>query len=362
MPSNPPIPTVAIVGAGPAGCAAAIHAARAALPTVLMTGGGRRTPGCGGWIGPAAIEMLAALGISPPASVVFRGITLHSLDFRHHAVVRDDALHGAIPDGAWPAAPLLDAVRAAGVDLRTGPALRAASLRERDVLLTRDDGGELSASQLIIADGRGSDASRLIGLPPPAAGASAAFCTWEQRSSAASLDVCLGGRRTSITATIARSPNQVRVLLLSRDPEAPAARALASLLGAAASAGVVAPPPSAADAVVEFRVGGALDTETHVAKRCLRIGAAGGFASAFSGDGLHAALCSGRIAAEVLKAAAHAPLPQDELARFDSAWRVELADAMREPRTDLSLLTPMLFSNAQMSARVARAFLLGASI
>jgi hypothetical protein len=44
---------------------------------------------------------------------------------------------------------------------------------------------------------------------------------------------------------------------------------------------------------------------------------------------------------------------------FGSAWRRDLADYLRLPNTDLALLMPLVFNNAQMSGRLARAFLLG---
>jgi flavin-dependent dehydrogenase len=105
--------------------------------------------------------------------------------------------------------------------------------------------------------------------------------------------------------------------------------------------------------------GVALDMDTHVGKRCLLIGEAGGFVAAFSHEEIYPAMCSGWIAAESALGALRAPVLQDELASFGAAWRGRLADYLRMPNTDLSLLVPLVFNNAQMSRRVARAFLLG---
>jgi flavin-dependent dehydrogenase len=105
--------------------------------------------------------------------------------------------------------------------------------------------------------------------------------------------------------------------------------------------------------------GAALDFESHVGKRCLLVGDAGGFVSAFSNEGLYPALRSGWRAAEVAAAALRAPLLQDELAGFGNVWRSDLAEYLRMPNTDLGLLLPMVFTNAQMSRRIARAFFLG---
>ena len=99
--------------------------------------------------------------------------------------------------------------------------------------------------------------------------------------------------------------------------------------------------------------------ESHVGKRCLLVGDAGGFVTSFSHEGIYPALRSGELAAETVAAALRAPVLQDELASFSTLWRSELAGYLRMPNTDLGLLMPMVFNNPQMSRRVARAFLLG---
>jgi len=53
---------------------------------------------------------------------------------------------------------------------------------------------------------------------------------------------------------------------------------------------------------------------------------------------------------------------QDELASFGTAWRTQLAEYLRMPQTDFSLLMPLVFGAKPMSRRVARAFLLGEPI
>jgi len=68
---------------------------------------------------------------------------------------------------------------------------------------------------------------------------------------------------------------------------------------------------------------------------------------------------SGWKAAEAADRALKAPVLQDELHSFSSAWRRDLADYLRLPNTDLALLMPLVFNNSQMSGRLARAFLLG---
>jgi flavin-dependent dehydrogenase len=102
-----------------------------------------------------------------------------------------------------------------------------------------------------------------------------------------------------------------------------------------------------------------LELELHVGKRCLVVGDAGGFLASFSHEGLYPAIRSGQLAVEAVVRALEADVLQDELATFGAAWRAELAAYLQMPNTDLGLLLPMVFGNAEVSRRVARAFLLG---
>jgi len=137
---------------------------------------------------------------------------------------------------------------------------------------------------------------------------------------------------------------------------------LQALLAAARAAGLLSATQPLAVSQTVCLAGSALEMESHVGKRCLLIGDAGGFVSAFSHDGLYPALRSGELAAETVAAALRARVLQDELATFSTVWRSELAEYLRMPNTDLGLLMPMVFSNPQMSRRIARAFLLGQTL
>ncbi|NUQ51003.1 MAG: hypothetical protein HUU27_13925, partial [Phycisphaerae bacterium] len=131
------------------------------------------------------------------------------------------------------------------------------------------------------------------------------------------------------------------------------------LLAAARQAGLLPPGPTPEIQAHPSPAGLALDLDTHVGKRCLLLGDAGGFVSAFSNEGIYPAMMSGVLAADVVARALKAPVPQDELASFGVEWRTRLADYLRMPNTDLSLLVPLVFNNPQMCLRVARAFLHG---
>ena len=106
----------------------------------------------------------------------------------------------------------------------------------------------------------------------------------------------------------------------------------------------------------------ALDMESHVAKHTLLIGDAGGFLSAASNEGIYPAMWSARLAAQVVDQALDSRFSQDELMSFDSTWRMEMADYLRSPHTDVRFLLPLIFSNQPMADRMAAAFFFGDNI
>lgn len=108
--------------------------------------------------------------------------------------------------------------------------------------------------------------------------------------------------------------------------------------------------------------GAALELETHVAKRCLLAGTAGGFADSITGQTLaptiHSALLAGQAALEALKA----PKTQEALMHFKTSWRQSLANSLRPPSTSLQMLLPLLFVNKRILPKFTRTLLRGESI
>ena len=47
---------------------------------------------------------------------------------------------------------------------------------------------------------------------------------------------------------------------------------------------------------------------------------------------------------------------------FDTRWRLEMADYLRQPNTDMEFLIPLVFSNQPIADRMAAAFFLGDNI
>jgi flavin-dependent dehydrogenase len=358
---------VVIVGGGPAGSAAAIAARRRNLRVLIVERGPTPPPGgCPGWLGPAAVKLCRECGVDGPAGgVEFSGLRLRSWDLKRCAAVQDGELRGWIVDPAGLSAALLKAAAAGGADVRRGVRAEQLELGEATVTLRLSDGKTVAGQVVLIADGAGSVTARSVQLAGGTQSGRSGACAQAVLQTAAAapanaeLDVVVGAGGGLKLATLVRRGSCLRITLLTYDESAPAAAQLAALLQTAKAAGIIPAAASAPPVAVPCLAGLALEMETHVSKRCLLIGDAGGFVSAFSNEGIYPALRSGWLAAETVARALQAPLLQDELASFSSDWRANLADYLRMPNTDLGLLLPMVFNNPQMSRRVARAFLLG---
>jgi len=108
--------------------------------------------------------------------------------------------------------------------------------------------------------------------------------------------------------------------------------------------------------------GAALEMETHLAKRTLLVGTAGGFAADLSGQTLDPTVRSARVAADVAGRALRSTGVQDALADYKKRWRDPLADRIRHTGTSLKMLMPMVLSNRTMTRRFARALLYGENL
>lgn len=355
---------VVIVGGGPAGSAAAIAARLRDLRTLVIERHPTPQPSpCAGWLGPAAVGLCAELGVDAPAlGAPFQGLGLFAWGAKQRVEVHDPALTGCIVDPPALSAALLAAAEARGATVRRRTTVESLRIGEHCATLELPGGNAVEGCVVLIADGAASLTARMTQL---AAGsqdgraAGGALAVYETAGENLGLDVVLGATGGLKVVAIARRPGQTRVALWTRDASLPAVEQLARFLASEPAAEILPQTPPAAVIPVPCRAGVALEMESHVSKRCLLIGDAGGFVSSFSAEGIYPALRSGCLAAEVVAQALAGQVLQDELATFRATWRAALADYLRMPNTDLGLLMPMVFSNPQMSTRVARAFLLG---
>ncbi|MGE0481565.1 MAG: NAD(P)/FAD-dependent oxidoreductase [Phycisphaerae bacterium] len=352
-----------VVGGGPAGAATAIRAAQIGLNAALFEQHKQPPPRpCGGWVSPAGIELCAACGVGAAdvGAAAFDAIGLHSWDFRKRVAVKERELHGWIVDRARLDAALLGAAAAAGARVVRGVTATGLTLFEDHAVLSLANGDPVRGRLIVLADGVDSPMARAAGLTPAGrltASATSVYAEYSGGTGEVGLDIVLGVGAGAPLGTIARDGATTRVSVLLRGPGR-GEELFATMTAGAEAAGLL---PGAPRRIIESTTPGglALDIESHVGKRCLMVGDAGGFVAAFSNEGIYPAMKSGWLAAETARDAAHAPLPQDVLAEFGARWRGVLADYLRMPNTDLSLLLPLIFSNAQMSKRVAQAFLLG---
>ncbi len=102
-----------------------------------------------------------------------------------------------------------------------------------------------------------------------------------------------------------------------------------------------------------------LDMESHVVKRALLFGEAGGFVTTFSNDWVYPFLKSAQMAAGVADEVMEMSNFQDKIREYDSLWRLALVEYLRAPNTDLQSLTPLVFVNQQVANKMLSAMLLG---
>lgn len=356
---------IIVVGAGPAGLAAALRA-RALGRSVTIVEKEKKPAGrdCAGWISPAGVGLLEGFGLKAAdcGGGEFTGLRIFSWDLRKTAAVRQPEIRGWIIDRTRCAETLLAAATAGGAHIIHGATVESLSLNEDHAALRLSTGAPLTGKILIIADGAQSPTARLANLAPAGRAPGAAhgfFAAAHVEKGPPSIDLAIGAGRILQLATIVRLGATIRVGYVTRAPIDTAQDHYRAFITAAGAAGLVPAEGLEKTRMTVLPVGLALDLDSHVGKRCLMIGDAGGYVASFSGEGIYPAMQSGLCAAEAADRALKAKWVQDELASFDELWRTALADYLRMPNTDLTLLMPLVFSNAQMSLRVARAFMLG---
>ncbi len=359
-----PIHDLIIAGATPAGTVAAWRGRQLGLSCLLLEPGPWPPPARLDWLGPAGVELLGRLGLETAAlePTDFAGLGLHSWDLKRHTRVTDANLAGWIVDRRILDAALLAHARQAGAELLPVGPPEALTLGEDCVTVHLPGHREARGRILLIADGLDSHTTSLARMPPLRkleCVVPAAEVHFNTQPSEAGIDLVIGARRLPQMLTILRAGRRGRVRLVSRDAGTPPEQQLREFLVQARAAGLLPEAVTGPVQVAQSPAGAALEAETLVGKRALQIGEAGGFIAGFSDEAIFPAAHSGWVAADVAHAALAAPVLQDELQSFSSAWRTALADYLRMPNTDLSLLMPLVFNNTQMSARVARAFLLG---
>jgi len=168
---------VAIVGAGPAGTAAAITLARAGRPVTLLDKATfPRDKFCGDGLTADALRRLAELGLAPEAVASWHEITEVRIRSPHGRTVpfdlpRGGAMFAAVARRMDLDAALVDLARAAGVDVREGHRLIGADQHSDRVTLRLETEGAqvttIEAAHVIGADGMWSPLRKELGVDRP---------------------------------------------------------------------------------------------------------------------------------------------------------------------------------------------------
>lgn len=356
---------VLVVGSTPAAATAAIRARQLGLGVVRVSqapAAESGDPAC--WVNRDCVKLCESIGLSRKAigASKFSGLSLYSPDFRRQTSVEADGIGGWLATEAAMRRALLSAADAAGAKAINGT-ICGLDVGDRDVVATLADGGRIEVQVVLTDDGVDSAAAALVRLEAAGTTGRSPRCvclTTVAPSSLADLNVILNAGHNVNIGYVVRVGKRAHVGMLSRTLETPIETQFAAFRDGLETAGLISSGGKRTVSTFASPAGVAIDMHSHVGKRMLLIGESGGFVAAFSNGRLYAAMRSGWLAAETAAQAIAAPVLQDALATFESAWRTELANYLRLPNTDLSLLMPLVFSeNKQMARRVARAFLLG---
>jgi flavin-dependent dehydrogenase len=362
---------VVVLGATPAGYVAAITLAQRKHDVVLVAAPAAMTESpLADWVPADVIEASPVIkSVKTAFEGSFKEIVYHSQDFSQQAEFHSRSAAGYFIRQSVLLEALAKKAKSSGVKLQRLSRAPRIRLQENSVILTGEEGTVEGSVLLICQDDPDAVMTELI-MP--------LRISHVEELSACGLDVPVP--RTSKTGALHlvtygsheqmgmffQNKGLLHVRMLSADRMEPAgveqlshfiaqlqqAKLLPEKLNLAKAAAAIWHPPG----------GVALELETHLAKRTLLVGTAGGFVSVLSGQSIDPSIRSAVVAAEVTHKALRSKQVQETLAEYKRHWRDELSDRIRLPGTSLKMLLPIIYSNKAMAAKFARTLLYGAPI
>lgn len=376
---------VTIIGAGPAGAAAAVLLASRGLKPVIL----EQTPKPAKkshhpeWITIAGIRQLKNCGIdcSSILGEPFTGLTFHSADLKKTAATTAAAPPAYRLDYAQLTDLMHQAVRDAGGQIMYDAIPNRIDPGEKCVRLGLEGHDPMDSAFLLLADGAARTFATVgPGQPPPvvappspqtagrwfaAVELGSAGRGRESKVADANMHWLVGLDRLQGCMLWWWNGPTVVISMLATGAASAVANALCSNVNRLAQAGAIGHREPIAPTAVAVRPAprhSALEIESHVEKRLLLIGDAGGFVGETSGEGIYPAVWSAQLAVDTITAALTSKHPQDQLREFSTTWRSTMAEFLRPPNTDVHFLLPLIFSNKQMADRMAGAFWEGTNI
>ncbi|HUW82394.1 MAG TPA: FAD-dependent monooxygenase [Phycisphaerae bacterium] len=367
---------VLIIGVSPAGTVAAALLARQNRTVALVA---RDQPTahlpCTTWVGKDAEAILECIGLSARDALgpALKHLIFRSPDLSQHAASDVARIGAHLTDRAHLLKQLTACAQRDGAELVTADPVVEITLAESFVVASLQSGRSIEARLLIAAD---EVESLLVEHLPHARLQKCLVChQLELHPPAQVLNDFFGSTplavvafncpRADASAYVLVGSGRLAVGLGASANSETAAKLFAQFCGMATQSGLIPPDlslePKAGDTWLT-PAGAAVELETHVAKRAILIGRAGGFVAAVSSLDAYPEMWSAQLAADVAAQALNSDNPQDELGRFDAAWRTGMARHLQPPNTDLQFLLPLVFSNSQMADRLAQAILTGQPI
>jgi len=361
---------LAVIGGGTAGAAAASLAAKAGLRVVMIERcEASDSSRVSAWVAAAAEPLLEKLDLTWNrfGAEPFRGVSFHTETLQRRQDVRLGRPMAYFVDlAAWNRILRQSAAERSAVCMY-GVAVCSVQAREDHVAVECLSGRGLKASVALLADGPLSASANAVGLVPSGVnpGEVAIQLDWTaartSRLPTGVLHFVLGIEGGRAFAVFAAVRGREYLTVFARD-EALAREHMQRLVGRLRDLFGVALPARLDASCASARIvptARALEIESHVGKRTIAIGDAGGFVTAATREGIFPAMWSAALAVDVIAEALRGGHVQDKLRRFDTLWRTTMADYLRPPNTDLQFLLPLVFSNKQMAERLAAAFLRG---